>query len=1129
MCHSRLFAGVSAVLAITLMFGQSSAQQPSLTSVTTATGERLERAEASSNPALARRITLRLDGVSLEIALKAIADAADVPLAFSADVVPVAQKVSVRAANEPLRAVMRSVLSGRSLDLLISPSGQLVVAAGAAPIRLSSTPGAPSQAVGTVSGVVTGGTGQPLAGASVAIAGTTRGDQSDAQGRFTITAVPAGSRTVRATFAGYGEASRTITVASGQTATVNLQLTQQAVQLEEIVAVGYGTVRRRDLTGSIATVSGDEAVVKAAPTTAVSNALQGRAPGVQVVSNSGAPGAGASVRVRGSNSITANSEPLYVVDGIPFGQGSAGSDNPLATIDPNNVESIQVLKDASATAIYGARGANGVVLITTKRGQRGGAQVQIESSYGVQSIDPQIEVMNSQEFMTMANLANTNASRAPRYSQIDIDTAQTYNYLDMVLQTAQQQSHALTISGGDAESRFLLSGNYLDQEGVLIKTGFQRYGTRLNLDRTISERFRIGTSLSGTQAIQQLASGEDGGFNGGVVAALNFAPNVAPRDANGNWNKLAVTSDQTGNPLANQMELKNPQRSTRILASLFGEYDLLEGLKLRSTVGGNFGFNSNLSFAPRTISAGGVGGVASRGESFSRELTNENQAMYNRELGPGTLDLLAGYSVQVSHNESTSAGSQVFPVDAYEYNNLAAGAQSVSAASSVSDAALLSYLGRVNYNLLDRYLFTVTARRDGSSRFGANNKWATFPSAAFAWRLVDEPFMQDQSFFSDLKLRLSYGRTGNQAINQYQSLAQLGNNILALGANAAPVIALAPTNTAGNPDLRWETQDQINGGVDVGFFDNRVTFSVDAYRTKTTDLLLNVNLPGVSAYASQLRNVGSLKNEGLEFSINTINVEGDRFLWRSNLNVSTNRNEVTSLGTTEQIIQGNYLIRPGLPLSTVLGFQVDGLYQPGDACLLIATADCAPGEYKVQDTNGDKVINNDDRVILGDADPDFFGGFSNTMSYGPVSLDAFFNFSYGNRLVNITKQRNALVRGVYNERKESLDHWSSTNTDTDIPRPNANRPTFLYSTLVEDASFLRLQTLTLGYQVSEGLIPVIGGARFYLTGQNIWLLTDYTGFDPELSRNGGNSTQRGLDNNGIPRPRVWNLGVNLTF
>jgi TonB-dependent starch-binding outer membrane protein SusC len=1137
---SRTFAGAAVVL--TLVRGvtaASAAQQPtsrrepspSLTaSVSTSAGERLERAASSSNPVLSRRVTVQLRDVHLEDALKAIAAAADVPIAFSADVVPVSERVTVRIAGEELRSAIRSVLTGRNLDLLISSSGQLVVvaAAGSAPLAASSTR-APSQAVGTVSGLVTGAGGSPVVGASVAIAGSTRGAQTDAQGRYTITGIPAGSRTVRATFAGFAEVSRTVTVVAGQTATLNVQLTQQAVQLEEIVAIGYGTVRRRDLTGSIATVGGEEAVVRAAPTTAVANALQGKAPGVQVVSNSGAPGSGASVRIRGSNSITANSEPLYVVDGVPFGQGSSGTDNPLASIDPSNIESMQILKDASATAIYGARGANGVVLITTRRGQRGGAEVQVESSYGVQDIDRDIGVLNSQQFMTMANEANRNAGRAVRYTQADIDTAQTYDYLDMVLQTAQQQSHAVTVSGGDADSRFLVSGGYLTQEGVVIKTGFERYSARLNLDRNISSRFRIGTSLSGTQTIQNLGGGEDGGFNGGVVAALNFAPYVPPKDANGNWNKLAITSDQTGNPIANQMEIKSPQRATRILTSIFGEFDVLDQMRLRSTVAGNFGFGSNLMFAPRTVSAGGVGGVASRDERQSRELTNENTLTYNRELGPGTLDALAGFSVQTSHDEQTFAGASIFPVDAFEYYNLGAGSQVTAPTSNVTDWTLLSYLGRVNYNFLDRYLFTVTARRDGSSRFGENNKWAVFPSAAFAWRVIDEPFLQNQRVFSDLKFRLSYGRTGNQAVGQYASLARLGTNVLGLGASATPVITLAPTNAAPNPDLRWETQGQVNMGMDLGFLDNRVTLSADAYQTKTEDLLLTVNLAGVSGYASQLRNIGSVQNQGIEIALGTVNFEGDLFGWRSSLNVSTNRNEVLDIGEEKEIVTGNFLVRPGLPLSSIFGYEVDGLYQQGDVCTLVATADCAPGEYKLRDVDGNRIINNNDRLVLGHADPDFYGGFTNNFRLGAFSLDAFLNFSVGNEVVNITKQRNSLVRGVYNERTEVLNRWTPTNTNTMVPRANANRPNLLYSTLVEDATFLRLQTLTLGYQVPERYLPVVSAARLFLTGQNVWLFTDYTGFDPEVNRNGGDARQRGLDNNGIPRAKVWNLGANLTF
>ena len=1007
--------------------------------------------------------------------------------------------------------------------------GRLVLA-----VMLLLTPAwATAQATGTVSGQITGRNGSPLPGANVAVTGTTRGAQTGADGRFTITAVPVGSRTVRASFAGYSEATRAITVAAGQTVTTNLQLQPTAVQLEEIVAIGYGTARRRDVTGSIATVQGDQAIVKAAPTTAVANALQGQAPGVQVVSNSGAPGAGASVRVRGSNSIAANSEPLYVVDGIPFGQGSQSNDNPLATIDPNNVESIQVLKDASATSIYGARGANGVVLITTKRGQRGGNQIQLESSYGVQSVPLDIDVLNSQEFMSLSNQANINAGISPRYSQTDIDTAQTYNYLDLILERAAQTSHALTVSGGDQQTRYLVSGSYLNQDGVVINTNFRRYGARLNLDRELNSRLRIGTSLTGSQVVQQLGNSETGNFDGGISAAMNFAPYVAPKDANGNWNKQSVTADNTANPLANQMELRNPQRSTRILASTFAEYDLAPGLRFRGTAGGNFAFNSNLSFAPRTINSGGIGGVASRAESTGRELTNEDQITYNRTLGPGTIDLLGGFSIQASHAEATTAGASNFPVDAYGFSNLAAGSESLTVGSTEANDRLLSWLGRANYNLLDRYLFTLTGRRDGSSRFGENNKWAFFPSGAFAWRAIDEPFMQDQGIFSDLKVRLSYGRTGNQAIGAYQSLNQLTTAVLGLGSSPAPVIGIAPTNQAGNPDLRWETQDQVNAGIDVGFFDNRVTFSVDAYQTKTRDLLFGVSLPAILGQTSQLQNVGSLKNRGLELTVNTVNFEGTNFLWRSNLNLSTNRNEITSLGKTPELtVTSNnvsFLLKPGLPLGSMLAYKVLGLYQQGDECTLTNKSQCTPGEYKLQDTDGNGIINDADRVILGHGDPKFFGGFTNNLSYGPVTLDAFFNFSYGNTLANISRWRNSLVRGVYNERREVLDHWTTTNTDTDIPRPNVNRLQVVYSTLIEDASFLRLQTLTLGFQLPEQYLPIAQSARLNLTGQNLLTWTDYTGFDPEMNRAGGDARFRGVDFGGIPRARVWNIGVSATF
>jgi TonB-dependent starch-binding outer membrane protein SusC len=984
------------------------------------------------------------------------------------------------------------------------------------------------QATGTVSGSVTGANGQPLVGASVAVAGTTRGDQTDAQGRYTITTVPIGSRTVRATAAGYAEASRTVTVAAGQTATVNIPMTQQAVQLEQIVAIGYGTARRRDVTGSVTSVTAEELQTKAAPTAALSTALQGKAPGVQVVTNSGTPGGNASVRVRGTNSISGSSEPLYVYDGIPAAQGSAGND----AIDPNNIESIQILKDASATAIYGARGANGVVLITTKKGTRGQSQIQLESSYGIQNLEKTIPMMNSQEWMTMANLANTTAGIAPRYTQAQIDAAQTYDLVDMITRSSvPQQSHGVTFSGGDANTRLLVAGNYLEQKGVVVNSNFERYGARVNLDHNMSSKFRIGVNLSGARSVQNI-----GPEDGGITRAMEFAPNINPGpDSLGNYPKFSVTSDQTENPLARDVLTQQPVRVTRLLTSGYAELDLATGLRARSTIGGNFGFNNNPVFIPRTDPSGGVGGIARRTWSDSREITSSSQLTYNREVGPGSLDLLAGFDVQKARSENTVAEARTFPTDALGYYQLNTGALLVAPTADLTESALVSWLGRANYNLLDRYVFTVTGRRDGSSRFGENNKWAFFPSAAFAWRVVDESFMQNQDVFSDAKVRISYGRTGNQGVPAYGSLARLSAANAVFSNGIAPTFA--PSTTAPNPDVKWEVQSQINAGVDLGFLDNRITLTADAYQATTTDLLLDVTLPNFTGFTSQTQNVGSIRNRGYEFSVNTVNWEGDQFSWRSNFNIATNKNEVIALFNGLEFLPnpGTFITKVGEPLSTIYGWKVNGLYQAGDACNLQNKTECAPGEFKITDLDKDGVINNNDREILGNADPKFYGGFTNNLAYGPVSLDAFFNFTQGNKVVNQTAQRTSLLKGVFNERKAVLDYWTPQNTDTEVPRPNAARVNRLYSTLIEDGSFVRLQALTLGYVVPERLIPGANAARLYLTGQNLWVSTKYSGFDPEVSSNGGaannttNNTARGVDASAYPRSRIWNLGVNLTF
>jgi TonB-linked SusC/RagA family outer membrane protein len=960
---------------------------------------------------------------------------------------------------------------------------------------------------------------------------------------------------VRARLIGYATAVDSgVVVSPGDTSLAHFRLQAQAVQLDAVVAIGYATVQKRDLTGAVASASGEDVVLKAAPTGAVSNALQGRAPGVQVVVNSGIPGAGASVRVRGTASITANSEPLYVVDGMPAMQGT-GSDNPtynpLNEIDPKEVESIQILKDASATAVYGSRGANGVILINTKHGQRGEDRVTLESSYGMQTISKRIPVLTGPEYRMLVNEAKKNAFNTPDsllpFSPAQIAGTPTYNYPEMLLRTAAQQNHALTLSGGDAKTRYLVSGNYLNQDGILVNTAFRRYGLRFNLDRDVSQRFRLGTSLSVARTTQSINWTENGGIGAsarGILAAMNFDPALAPKNASGEWNLRAIMGEQLENPLANISEVTDQRNEWRLVGNVFGEFDVTPALRVRTTVGSNVHFFRDPYYAPRTIAPGASAqGSATENTGYDREFINENTVTYRCVLGPGSLDVLGGASVQTAVVDSGPyAHAERFPLDDIQWYNLGYGATQQQVGSLYQDWALLSIFGRANYSLRDRYLFTVTARRDGSSRFGANNKWATFPSAAFAWRLSDEPFMRDRGPFSDLKLRLSYGATGNQGVRPYQSLPIMSAAPLSL-VPGQEFVAMRPSGTKPNPNLRWETTRQFNVGIDAGLFDNRLTLTLDAYRSVTKDLLLLVDLPRSSGYTNQLQNIGSVQNRGVELGLSSLTLQRGKLTWRSTLNVSANRNKVLDLGGQQYIrpgmsrygwfIDGNesYIVQVGLPLGSIYGYQVNGLWQQGDVCNLKPPQDkdCTPGEYKVADLNRDGLITPADRTILGYTEPKFFGGFGNNLAWGPLTLDVFFNFSYGNRVANVNNVFSELATGFMNERAEVLNRWTPQNTNTTIPRANNARPRRLYSTFVEDGSYLRLQTITLGYEVPPRLVPGARTARLYLTGQNLFVLSSYSGFDPEVNSIGGDSRFRGVDAGAYPRSRVVNVGLTVSF
>jgi TonB-linked SusC/RagA family outer membrane protein len=1139
----------------------SQSMQASLADARVLTGDsRLRPQGADPTSPLDRTISLALDRVRLKDALDEVARRADVRIAYSGRVVPLDKRVTAHLDGVRVHVALNSLLRGTGAVPMLEPTGQILLVTDLPARRLET-------AAGSITGTVRSAqAATPLEGATVTVLGTRFGAVTRPGGQYAIADVPAGTYRLRARRLGYTVAETSAVVPEGGQVVVDFQLQAVARQLDEVVTIGYGTTTKRDATGAMVNLTADDLKTDAVPTVTLTSALQGKAAGVQVVSNTGMPGGGLRVRVRGTGSITANSEPLYVIDGLPAVQGTSESDpkvNPLMSVDPNEIESVEILKDASATAIYGARGANGVVLITTKRGQRGESRLALETSYGQQKISKTIPVLNAQEFMQFVNEARINANRTPGaiYTSAQIANAQTYDYPGMMLRTAPQMTHALSLSGGDLRMRYLLSGNYTQQDGIELGSDFKRYGIRLNVDSDVNTRFRVGTSMSLTRVERNAAAVENGALGNsanGIQAALQFDPSLAPRDSLGNWVKSAATSEPTPNPVANATELIDLNTTSRLLGNGYAELDITPSVRLRTTLGGNFQFDKINFFAPRTIQPGGPGGS---GWMFSREirdLTNENTVNYRRDqLGPGSLDLLGGFSVQTFHSDDVRGNAANFPTDATTVFALGSGAQLQAPESGVTEAALLSYLGRANYNIAGKYLFTLTGRYDGSSRFGRNNKWAFFPSGAFAWRVSEENFMAARrSTMSDLKLRLSYGQVGNQAVDPYQSLARLNTQWYAFAGTEFP--ALAPGNAMPNPNLKWEKQKQLNVGVDAAFLNDRLTLSLDGYNSTTEDLLLSVTIPSTTGFTSQLRNIGSVRNRGLELSLNTVNFENERFSWRSSLSIAGNRNKVVNLGTAlnsagEQVpltqilitargggflANDTHIIRVGEPLGAIFGYQVIGLWQPSDTvlqpggtriCHLKNRAECTPGEYRIADVNGDSVINATDRQILGYGDPKFYGGFNNTVTYGPFSLDASITFVSGNKILNAGNAYGALAKGELNERKTVLDRWTPQNTNTLIPRANLNRTRAVYSTLVEDGSYVRLQSITLGYAIPTRFMRGAESARVFVTGQNLWISTDYSGFDPDVNSMGGDARFGGTDIGAYPRTKSWNVGVAVTF
>ncbi|SNR58568.1 TonB-dependent receptor [Flavobacterium sp. ov086] len=1002
-------------------------------------------------------------------------------------------------------------------------------------------------------------TNQPIIGASVVIKGTTHGVQTDAEGKFYFQTGQKFPYTLIVTYIGY---KKTEIIVDKNPVTINLKEERQ--ELDELVVVGYGSQKRKDITGSVASVPKANL---SQVTSSADNLLRGAIPGVVVTQSSGRPGASSSVRIRGGNSITAGNEPLYVVDGVLIyndnsnstaGVSFAGATvNVLSTINPGDIESIEVLKDASATAIYGSRGANGVVLITTKKGTKGQDNISYQGYFGVQSVSKKLDIMNASQWASLRNDVQASIGQAPSFTPAQIEafkTSENYNWQDALFRTgAPVQNHQLTFSGGDDRSRYAVSAGYFDQEGVVIGSDFKRISLRANYERNYSQAFKFGVNANYSNSISNGIGTNGGGSSGRqpnpIVTALLMAPVVPIKNADGSYNVTnnpyaTSVNGYISNPINDLENTTNETKINRILTSLFGEYKITKKLVAKIAVSGDVINTKQNYYAPaNTTNGAGTKGLASVGDRLVSSVLNENTLNYNTNFGENhKFSALGGYTLQYTQGEVVNAGAQTFVNDSNTYNALQDGVP-VKPYSDAFESVLKSWLARVNYSYKGKYNFIVSTRADGSSRFGSESLWGYFPSAGFSWNITDEEFANHIKGVTEAKLRITAGTTGNQEIGNYLSLAQMGSVNYAFGGTLQT--GLAPTRLA-NPDLKWEKTNQYNIGLDLSLLDRKINFVFDVYYKKTKDLLINVPIPLTSGYATVLQNIGGVENKGIEIGLITENIKTENFSWNSNFVFSANKNKVVSIGNGVNqffpvVPNGSLLqqqpvtVKVGLPLGTFWGYRTAGIFQTQEEVntqpKINSLANTKVGDRKYVDTNGDGVITALDKGNLGSSQPKFVGSFSNTISYHDFDLNFSFQGSYGGKVFNALNQQLEISTLGTNAASTLNDRWTPTNPSNEIPRASSSPLGIVSERYVEDASFLRLKLITLGYTLPKSLSSKLGtkSIKFYVSAENLITWTKYTGFDPEVSSYEQNNLYPGIDFGSYPNSRTFISGLNVTF
>lgn len=995
-------------------------------------------------------------------------------------------------------------------------------------------PRASAQQPATVRGtVVDSTTHRAIPGAQVTIVGTTRGTVTNDAGEYAIRGIPAGTVTLRAQRLGYTPATRELVLGDGASVTADFTLGAAAVQLTTVVSVGYGTAARQNVTSAIASV--DSTAIANVPVAGIDNAIQGKVPGVQVMQNSGEPGSGISVRVRGPASLNAGNQPLYVVDGVPIIQGSynqyslSGQDMTAVTgINPDEIASIDVLKDAAAAAIYGSRGSNGVVLITTKRGSSGSTKFTLNSYAGSQQVEHKIGMLNAKQYVELMNEGAKNDGYTPDEYDFTpgVDDAQSYDWQDAVFRRAPVSDAQLSASGGADRLRYYVSAGNFDQTGIVIGSRYQRQSARVNLDATPRSRLSLSTSIGLTREDDHRIPG-DQSLDGVVTNAIGMQP---MRPIYGS--SYGFGGDAEGlrysNPVAIATFDLSQFKTLRALGKMEARLGLTDKLWVTGRAGADvYGVDELAWSSPKVDGtyAQSAGGVGRTDHTTATRYLLEGFANYDVLSTPGTqLSLTGGSSVEYNHDELEYVRGEGFPTGFTKYIRNAANVTVWD--GSASDNNLVSFFTRANLSLRDRYLFSASLRTDGSSRFGSENRYGVFPSASLGWMLTQEGFAQGLARYATVKLRASYGVTGNQGIGDYASRSLAG------GVAYSGIPGVAGTQL-GNPDLKWETTRELDLGTDVTLFDNRVGLIADWYNRRTNDLLVQLPVPATSGYSSIWNNIGSIRNRGFDLGLHTENLRprSSRGLgWSSDLNLTWNSNEVTSLYAGQRI---TFTVSSRVTSVAAVGQPLGEFYlykflrvdpQTGNA--VYATAD---GGESMTPTSSDL-------AYVGNPQPKYYGGFTNTFTWGPFDLRAFLPFSRGGKVFNM--MRIFMDDGAYtydNKSTLSLKRWQKPGDITDEPRASYDGTSgarLMSSRMVEDASYVRLGELTLGYRVPDAAAARIhmNDARLYVSGRNLHTWTKYSGYNPDVNSAGvGSNVVMGVDYYAYPLPRTITIGLSTSW